>query len=200
MNDFWIPISYDDDTQARLASGIYSCYLVHCFTVQTLNDYFLDHLESYPLVNFRRELAIFLRESKENLSAQHYSMTKAAEKTFPYFTENKKIIDGKFVAVAPIRARYYQQIQIEPRQIWRKYLALNSLITTVYGTIYLEESWPDILAAQAAEKKIEFGAAPFLWHSILVHADPQQPRLRFNLHEPDSKFSRRRQQEMTHHV
>ena len=186
-----------EETEENLEKGLKACYRVHIFTLQTLNDYFLKNLESLRLGDFRIELAHFLKDNKSDLMAQHYSMTKAAEKTFPYFTENKKINkNGKFIAVKPIPVENYRDIQIEARQVWRKYLALNSLITTSHGTVYLEENkWPEIIANQAAEKGIGFDAIPFYWHSVVIRLKAGEPMLRFNLHEPDSKFGIRSKKE-----
>lgn len=202
MSDHWIPINYDEDVAQRLDAALYSCYRVHTFTLKELNHYFIAHAENLLLGDFRRQLAEFLRRGKESLAAQHYTLTKAAEKTFPYFTENKKINgEGKFIAVEPIPVENYIDIQIETRQVWRKYLALNSLITTAYGTIYLDEKeWPEIVANQAAEKGIGFDTVPFLWHSILIRVVAGEPMLKFNLHEPDSKFGKRGTKEMKQYV
>lgn len=200
MNDYWIPITYSEDTAERLKAAIAACYQVHLYTLEQLNTYFLFHAENYRLGAFRHELAVYLKKNK--LDAQHYSLTKAAEQTFPYFTENKKINgDGKFVFVEPVAPENYQNIQIEPRQVWQKYLALNSLITTCYGTIQLDEQrWPEIVGEQAAAKNIEFSAVPFYWHSVVIHVDDAEPLLRFNLHEPNSKFGKRARKEMKQHV
>lgn len=197
MSDYWIPITYSDSTGEKLEKAIAACHRVHVFTLKTLNDYFIDHAENYLLKGLRRELAIYLRNHKETLVAQHYSLTKAAEQTFPYFSENKKINNkGKFIAVKPIPVEKYKNIQIETRQVWRKFLALNSLITTAYGTIYFEATeWPEIVADQAAEKGIRFDTVPFLWHSVVIHVASGESKLHFNLHEPDSKFGKRSMKE-----
>lgn len=202
MEKHWIPINYDDNTRLRLVSAVRACHRVHAYTVETLNDYFIDHAESYPLSSFRYELALFLSDHKDSLTAQHYALTKAAEKSFPYFTENKKINgDGKFIPVKPILLQDYSDIQIESRRIWRKYLALNDLITTAYGTLYLDNAtWMQTVEAQATEKNVTFEAVPFLWHSVTVRVDLEEPKLRFNLHEPDSKFSKLQQQGMRYYV
>lgn len=193
MSDYWIPISYNETTAENLKTAVETCHSVHLFTLKTLNDYFIHHTENLLLGDFRAQLAKFFRDNKKVSMAQHYSLTKAAEKTFPYFSENKKINkNGKFIAVRPIPLEKYHEIQIEKRQVWRKYLALNSLITTTYGTIYLDvEKWPEIIAEQAAEKGIPFDTVPFLWHSVVIHVDSEDSKLRFNLHEPDSKFGKR---------
>lgn len=202
MSDFWIPITYEEETAQKLTAAVAACRRVHVFTLQTLNEYFIDHADNLLLGNFRHELATFLSRNKKRLPAQHYSLTKAAEQTFPYYTENKKINDqGKFIAVKAIPPKKYKNIQIETRQVWRKYLALNSLITTTHGTVFLDEQqWTQIMANQAAEKKIGFDTVPFLWHSVVIHVDPVAPKLRFNLHEPDTKFGRRSKKAMKLHV
>lgn len=202
MSDYWIPISYDEETAEKLRLAVAACHRVHVFTLKTLNNYFIAHAENLLLGDFRRELATFLRSDKKVSAAQHYSLMKAAEKTFPYYTENKKINDqGKFIAVKPIPIKKYKNIYIETRQVWRKYLALNSLITTAHGTIYLNEhEWPQIVANQAAEKGVGFDTVPFLWHSAIIHLDSVEPKLRFNLHEPDSKFGKRAKKAMKQYV
>lgn len=201
MSDYWIPIEMDENTQIRLEKALSSCYQVHLFTLKALNDNFMDHAENLLLGDFRKKLAKFLKINKQSLIAQQYSLWRAAEKTFPYFTENKKInSDGKFIAVLPIDYAYYKEIQIEKRQVWQKYLALNSLITTSYGTIYLDkEKWPEILISQAAEKNVPFDMSPFLWHSVLIRIG-SEPQLRFNLHNPDSKFGRKAKKAMKQYV
>lgn len=202
MSDFWIPITYDASTGERLEHALADCYKAHVYTLKTLNNYFIAHTENLLLREFRRGFASWLRDNKKGSVAQHYSISRAAEKTFPYFSENKKINNkGKFIAVKPIPVEKYKEIQIESRYVWRKYLALNNLITTAHGTLYLEaEKWPEIIANQAAEKGIGFDIIPSLWHSVLIHIDPEDAKLRFNLHEPDSKFGKRSMKEMKKHV
>ena len=192
MSDHWIPVTYYDQTADNLEKVVADCHKVHIFTLKALNDYFVAHTENLSLGDFRRDFAGFLRNNLNDTVAQHYTLTKAAEKTFPYFSENKKINNrGKFIAVKPIPAKDYKDIQIETRKIWRKYLALNNLITTAHGTLYLEkEKWPEIIAEQAAEKGVGFDTVPFLWHSAVIHVDSGDAKLRFNLHEPDSKFGK----------
>jgi hypothetical protein len=201
-DDFWIPIDFSEDTNVRLYNAVMACHLVHTYTLENLNSYFLFHAENYLLQNFRKELVIFLKERKENLPAQYYSLVRAAEKTFPYFSENKKFNKkGKFLDVKPIPSVDYKDIQIETRLVWRKYLALNNLITTTYGSIHLDEkNWSDIVAEQAAGKGIDFDAVPFYWHSIVVRVDGDNSTLRFNLHEPYSKFGKRAKKEMKAHA
>lgn len=198
MGDHWIPITYSDETAEKLEKAVAACYSVHLYTLKTLNDYFIAYAENLLLGEFRKGFAKWLRESKKISVTQHYTLTKAAEKTFPYFSENKKINNqGKFVTVKPIPVKKYHDIQIETRKVWHKYLALNSLITTAYGTIYLDEhQWPEIAASQAAEKGIGFDMVPFLWHSVVIHVDSEDSKLRFNLHDPNSKFGKKSKKEM----
>jgi len=202
MSDHWIPITYTDNTTEKLEKAIAACHKVHVYTLKTLNNYFIAHTENLLLREFRKGFAEFLPSVRKGAVAQHYTLTKAAEKTFPYFSENKKINkNGKFITVKPIPVKEYRDIQIETRQVWQKYLALNSLITTTYGTIYLEkDEWPEIVENQAAEKGIEFDIVPFLWHSVVIHVEPGAAKLRFNLHEPHSKFGRRSMKKMKQHV
>jgi len=202
MSDFWIPITYDETAAKKLEKAVIACHKVHVYTLKTLNEYFITHTENLLLREFRKGFAEFLPSVRKGAVAQHYTLTKAAEKTFPYFSENKKINkNGKFITVKPIPAKEYRDIQIESRQVWHKYLALNSLITTTYGTIHLEkDEWPEILASQAAEKGIGFDFVPLLWHSIVIHLESGNDKLRFNLHEPNSKYGKRSIREMKQHV
>lgn len=200
----WIPISFSDAaTPQALEAAINACHRVHIFTVETLNNYFIDHAEMYPYYNFRRELNLFLRDEMpfthgyELLqAAQRYSLVRAAEKTFPYFNENKKIKRNKFVPVEPIHWDAYNEIQIEARKVWRKYLALDSLITTTYGSIFLEGDWVEVLTEQAAEQGAVFEMTPFLMHSVTVFFSGEETRLRFNLHHVDTKFGKSAKREM----
>lgn len=194
---FWIPVSFgSEDTLENFKNALSACHSVHTYTLQALNDYFISHAEPYPYVNFRIELMLFLSKNRMQLPAQRYSLIRASEKTFPYFTENKKIKKGKFVPVDPIERENYCEMQIESRHIWRKYLALNGLITTGYGSIFLTDDWTDILSEQAAEKGIAFDTVPYLWHSILLHFEEGRNEIRFNLHEPDSVFGKMARKEM----
>lgn len=190
-NDFWIPISFgSEETEEKIVRAITSCWQIHVFTLETLNDYFIDHAEPYLYRNFRKELNLFLRDAEENFHAQRYSLVRAAEKTFPYFSENKKFKGKKFIQVKPIPAENYREITVPTRQVWKKYLALNGLITTVYGTIFLADCWIEVLESQALKNKISFDMIPYLWHSVTIHLSQERQEIKFNLHDQFSKFGK----------
>jgi hypothetical protein len=197
-NEFWIAAEFaSDETEQKFKVAINACYTIHLFTLKKLNNYFLEHAELYHYAKFRGELNRFILENKKILPAQRYSLQKAAEMTFPYFNKNKKFSEGVFVPVVPLAAAEYHTIQIQTRQIWERYLALNSLITTVYGTVYLSDQWTEILQRQAAQARIDFEAIPLLWHSITLTTEVG-PKLKFNLHPLDSKFNRYQRESETY--
>lgn len=196
MSEHWIPIYFkSEDVSARFEEAIDACQWVHAYTVETMNEYFISHAEPYPFTNFRIELAVILQREKEQLHAQRYSLVRAAEKTFPYWNENKKIKRKKFVPVEPIPKEKYSDIWIETRQVWKKYLALYQMITTAYGSVYLDESWTEIVREQLAEKKSVFTALPFLAHSVTIRRG-EIWQIRFNLHNPKSVYGKIAKKEM----
>lgn len=197
-NKFWIPITFSNqETEEKIEAAINACLTVHHWTLAVLNDYFVSHAEPYLYRHFRIQLNEYLNLQKDWLPAQRYSLIRAAEKTFPYFSENKKFKGKKFIRVKPINSLDYNEIQIETRQVWKKYLALNGLITTAYGTIFLSDEWADILEEQVAGKSIDFELIPYLWHSVTIYRDIKgESKLRFNLHEIHTKFGRRAEKEV----
>lgn len=200
MNDYWIPINVDQDVQVLLEKAVTACYRAHVFTLDALNNFFIKNTEHLLVRDFKADFALFLSTHRGELRAQQYSLWRASEKTFPYFRENKKINkNGKFFPVKPIDPNDYKEIQIEKREVWQKYLALNSLITTSYGTIFLdEEKWPEIMVMQALDKKVSFDMVPFLWHSVTVRMG-SEPKLRFNLHDLDSRFGKKAKKAIKQH-
>lgn len=188
MDDFWIPVSFNGRTHENLSLAITSCHRVHTITVIRLNNHFSAHAEVYKYNQFREEFYHILKE--ENLPAQRYSLINAAEKTFPYFNQNKKIKKGKFIPVDPLPREDFHEIQFETRQVWKKYLVLNSLITTAYGNIDLDESWVNVIGEQAEEREIAFESIPLLWHSVTLFLSDEEQKIKFNLHKPDSRFGK----------
>lgn len=197
-HNFWIPARFEDEQIGwRVTNGINACYRVHSYTVEELNNYFIFHLESYRYHLYRRELGILIKNEKLTQFAPRYSLVRAAERTFPYWNEHKKFRRNQFVPVEPIARDEYNDIQFESRKIWRKYLALNNLITTSYGTLYLDGQWVDTAKRQAEEMEIAFSAVPFLMHSVTLRDGRDGTwLLHFNLHSPDSKFGKLARQEM----
>lgn len=201
--EYWIPISFNnEETEIKLEWAITACHEVHLYTIDTLNSYFLFHAENYLYSAFRRELNLFLKgdlpfPAKFNLleKAQRYSLVRAAEKSFPYFNENKKFKKEKFIPVKPLTIEQYNEIQIPTRQVWHKYMVLNDLITTVYGTINLEEGWANIIDDQAEAKGIPFNTFPFMAHSITILWSERETKLKFNLHDAHTKFGKKAKQE-----
>lgn len=201
-NDFWIPVSFNSElTEQKFAKAIDTCHLVHIFTVDALNNYFLALAEKYPYTLFRKELMVFIKEQKLVQHAQRYSLIRAAEKSFPYFSARCKLnSNSKFVKVNPQTADQYNEIQFLSRQVWYKYMALNSLITTAYGTISLEDEWPQILTDQAESQGIPFKTIPFLAHSATLSLNGDKAKIKFNLHSLNSKFGKRARQEMRQEI
>lgn len=194
--NFWIPITLGDQTEEKIQTAIAACHQVHVFTVQTLNDYFFDHAEMYFYGNFRRELNLYVLRENLSRQAQRYSLTRASEKTFPYFNAHKKFEGDKFVAVKPLTRKDYNEIQLQSRQVWRKYMALDSLITTAYGTVFLDESWVEVVQAQCRQREIEFEIVPFLMHSATISLSSEEQRIQFHLHDPHTKFGKLARKEM----
>jgi hypothetical protein len=195
--NFWIKVDFhNEETEEKVLAGIAACYRVHSYTIETLNDYFIDHLENYRYHFFRRELGIFIL--KENLTqyAPRYSLVRAAEKSFPLFNEQKHFKNRKFVPVKPIPLEEYNEIQFENRKIWRKYLALNNLITTTFGSIFLSQNWIEVVERQVEVLGISMNSVPFLMHSVTLMRQQESWAIRFNLHDPDSKFGKLARKEM----
>lgn len=182
INDFWIPITFSsEETEENLQLAVGHCHLVHVYTLEQMNNYFAKHAETLRYANFRPELLSFIKEDRMTNFAQYYSLIHAAEATFPYFAEHKSF--GK--PVEPINQKDYTTIQIKARKIWRKYMSLNDLITTAYGTIYLDENWTEIAISQAETKKLFFWQIPDAMHSITL--DIASKKIFLNLYETGRK-------------
>lgn len=188
---FWIPITFSsEETEEKIQKAVEACWQVHVFTLDALNDYFKKYKTQLNYRDFRGTLAKYIAQEELIKFAQQYSLRKAAEQTFPYFSYRKSFDKkGKLIPVAPIYSREYTEIQIQSRKIWAKYMVLNNLITTVYGSIYLGENWGDSVERQAVFHEIPFSNIPDLMHSITI--DIQEKHLCLNLHNKDSRYGRK---------
>lgn len=163
--DFWIEVSLSSaDSVVRIFRALKCIQTVHTWTVEYLNNYFLDNSKMPDTDIFRKELSKFIRENKLWKYAQRYSMERAAEQTIPYFT-NREMFDEnvKYIWAEPKKINF---IQIRIRSVWKRYLAQGGGITTVYGELYPEGEWRKILREQAGG--IALDLFPFLWHSIYL--------------------------------
>lgn len=185
-DNFWIPISFtNSETTEKLHRAIAALQQVHNWTVEYLNGYWLDNLTMPAYKDFRPDLEKYIKREKLLITAQRYSILRAAEQTFPYVSESI-FLDGEGkVCLAP--PREIDSIQIESRKVWRKYLAKGYGITTGYGTIFLEGKWKETLRQQAEGTPIDL--IPFLWHSLTIkHIEFDRWKAKFNLHSQYSKF------------
>jgi len=184
--DYWVEASLgSNEMEHKLAQALLAIQTVHNHTVDYLNSHFINHNGEIPsFQEYRTELNRYIKEKKLWRFTQRYSMEKAAEQTFPYFTNANKFDDReRFV---PVPYDSYNSIQIKTRKVWRKYLADGGGMTTVYGTLFLENDWKGILRQQAG--KIPLDLFPFLWHSATLRIDGDGKYfLKFNFHSPSSK-------------
>lgn len=188
MNDHWINISFgDEEAHNKLLKSLNNCWLVHKWTVKILNESLTNNLAPVRYKDFRPALNIFIYENNLLKDSQRYSLLRAAEKSFPYFTSKPKF-DGKMklITVDPIMSAEYREIQVQSRQAWIRYLANDRPITTKYGTVFLEGNYKEILREQAAQAGIpvsHYASLLYLIHSVTFkYIKVEKWQIKLNLH------------------
>lgn len=193
--EYWVEASLGSEGMGKkLAQALLTIQTVHNHTVDYLNSHFINHNGEIPsFQEYRTELNRYIKENKLWRFTQRYSMEKAAEQTFPYFTSASKFDEReRFV---PVPYDSYNSLQIKARKVWRKYLADGGGMTTIYGTLFLENDWKGVLRQQAG--KIPLDLFPFLWHSITLKIEGDGKYfLKFNFHSPSSKRGENAKEEL----
>lgn len=190
--DFWFDISFgNDETAEKIRESIYSCWTVHCYTVNALNDYLVNDTGIIKYKDFRPMLYQYIYLGEMLKKSQKYSLMKAAEQAFPYFMSEPKFDDKMYyIGVKPIHVDSYKKIQVKSRKSWIQYLSNDRPITTVYGTIYPEYFWKQIVRSQATfsgltDETIKYFL--YLMHSVTIFDSVDGWKMKINLHSPDSR-------------
>lgn len=190
-NNFWMPVTFSDEkTAQRLQDALDALQEVHDWTMDYLKEYLVENLGVPPYKGFQEKLTILSRRKKLFRWTQQYSMRRTAEQTFSYFYTQYQMDEGKITLVKP---RTVDRIQIQAREVWRKYLALYGLISTRYGPMYPNDladgtSWRSVLREQAGSAEPDL--IPFLWHSVTVKMTEDGWQMRFNLHRKKFRFGK----------
>lgn len=198
QNNFWIDVSLQDEEYEKQALvSIAVLEIVHAWTIEQLNKYFAENLKMYPFREFRPHLNAFVNERKLWKNTQRYSIERASEHAFPYFSDNVRLDEED--RLIPVPPREACEIQIRARNVWRRYLARGRGITTNYGILYPEGEWKKILREQAEQAgNIPIDLFPFLWHSLTLKYFSRDERwkIKFNFHSTGSRFAERAERQL----
>jgi hypothetical protein len=192
-NEFWIDVSLQDEkSEEKLLKAIDILHYIHTWTVVHLNRRFIQDKNITPYADFRKDLNTLIRKQKLWRYAQRYSLERAAEKTFPYYSASIRL--NKDANLVPVQPSEDREITIRARKVWKKYLAEGRGITTIYGMIFFEGEWKKILREQAGDIPIDL--FPYLWHSVTIRPDESGWKLRFNFHPQNSVYGAMAQAEL----
>lgn len=192
-SEHWIDVSFEDEkTNERLEKALKSLQQMHNWTINYLNLYLLKNASTPKYRNIRGEANLYIKKEKLKRNTQRYSLEKATEQSFPYFSSKPKFDDN--FKLIPVEPTTISEIQIKARKVWKRYLATGGGITTTYGTIYLEGDWKKTLREQADEIAVDL--FPYLWHSIVLKKENDQWKIKFKYHSPDTKQGKQAEKEL----
>jgi hypothetical protein len=193
VNEFWIDVSLqDEEAEKKVMKAIETMQEVHNWTVALLNHRFVRYKNITPYAEFRKDFNKLIRKEKLWRYAQRYSLERAAEKTFPYYSNN--IRTNYDADLLPVQPDKINEITIRARKVWKKYLAQGRGITTIYGMIFLEGDWKKILREQAGDIPIDL--FPYLWHSVTLRQEDMSWKLKFNHHAENSIYGDKARDEL----
>lgn len=186
-NEHWIHISVVSDyTDIQIQQSIADCYMVHLWTLATLKEQFLKTLEIPPNQELDINLTLFVYMNELRKHTQRFTLSRAMEKTAAQFRRELRVEEDKIEFPSPIAQEDYNELDIQSRKIWHRYLEQYSGISTTYGMFLLEGEWKNILLNQAREIRVTPSYLPLLWYSVTVKKEETGYRLKFNLHDPTS--------------
>lgn len=185
MADFWIDVELQDEEYEKKAwRAIEGIQRLHTWAVSELAAHYTTHKKLPSFKEFRHKANNYIAQERLFRYTQRYSLERAVEQTLPYVT-NKIKRQGKRSVIEP---KEIDEIQIRFRNAWRRYLARDRGLTTIFGTIFLSKDWKKILREQADE--IPLDLFPFLWHSITLKyfKEEKKWKIKFNFHAEHSRY------------
>lgn len=190
MNHFWIPFStYSERADLQITQALDACHTVHLWTMETCKEQFIQTLRVPTLRELKYLLTPYVQTYKLRRYAQRYTLTKASEKAAAQFRQEVIVkSNGKIHFPKRIEREEYQELTVQSRQIWQRYLEDYEAISTTFGMLTLEGDWQDILFEQAQAMGVKMEYLPHLWHSVTIKNDKT---LHFNFYRTTSLKGKR---------
>lgn len=208
----WIEVSLESyEMSRRLRDAIQVAYQVHVWAMDLLKSHWMDTMQVLTINEMQPMMTYWLRERGLEEKAQRYALDASLAQTAIYFNNGLRLADtgrrdhNPSVSVLippPAPEKEWNSLEIQSRQIWRKYLEDFGRLTTAYGTLFLEGEWPEEMRGYAEDLGVRLELVPALWQSITIKEVPildDEPdpdaelwMIRFNFFKPDSFAGKKR--------
>lgn len=202
MSSNWIDVSLEnDDMEQTLRTSFEACYSAYVWTFDYMVSYWRKHKETPT-----QELVIAkFRKRKENFSnddvTQKQSLVYAIQQAMRDFHSQMKISQSDQegvsyqVTMPPLPSpEGYQEVTVNSRAKWRKYIQNFGGVSTIYGWLNLEGDWQRVFETEARRLKTSLDTLSYMCHSMTIREHENRWQVRFNYHSPRSKVGKRKGQ------
>lgn len=209
----WIEISLDSYEMGRkLRDGIALSYKMHQWAMDVLRRHWIEKMQVLTVNEMQPMMTYWLRENGEEAVLQRFSLDIALSRTILYFNNNLQAVSVEegshnsqdiVVQVSlpnDVVCADWNKIDIQARQVWKRYLEDHGRLTTHYGTVFLEGDWTDQMRGYAKDLGVTLDILPHIWNSITLREIvlPKQSEgeemwlMRFNFFSPNSVAAKKR--------
>lgn len=209
----WIKVSLESLEMGRkLRSAVAQSYLMHQWAMNLLREHWLSHMIVLTVNELQPMMTFWMREQGMDVAVQRYGMDIALSRTVLHFNDGLRPVSvvgdrmqgESAVILLPqeVAEKEWKKIDIQARQVWKRYLEDYGRLTTHYGTLFLEGDWPAEMRGYSDDLGVRLEILPHLWNSVTlqegaeledsVEEDKDLWLMRFNFFKPDSYAAKKR--------
>lgn len=202
--NFWIEVEMESETTAAaIQKAMSQCETVRLWAYQEMREKWDISSGIAKSSDLLAALTLFVRQEGLD-TVQRYSLVTAVNQVVSEF--NSRLLENRETApigevrvitlpYPPQPTPYAQQLTIQSRAVWGRYLAQYGRISTVYGGVYLLGDWQIVLIEQSRSLEISERLLSYLWYAATLEYEGKRWRLCFHAHRPTSVNGRKRKQE-----
>jgi len=197
---FWIEVSPESAfTEEGLTAAIEDCMSIHEWAMEEMEKLWREGNFNPQANLLSARMGGYLRSQGSPVRAQRYSQVHALNRAVARFRQ--EMVEDMEPGMTGVSFRFpnpsptlaYEEIAIEGRSLWGKYVYQDGRVSTVFGSLFLEGDWEQTLAEQARLHGVTIEMLSYLWYSATVKKIGGGPwLLRFNVHDPRSKMGKKK--------
>jgi hypothetical protein len=194
----------------KLRTAVQYSYAMHKWAMGLLRKHWLENMTVLTVNELQPMMTYWMREQGMEPLVQRYGMDTALVRTVNHFNNGLKPLSvqaqgGQEEAVIRMpteaTAEEWDRIDIQSRQVWRRYLEDYGRLTTSYGVLFLEGDWTQEMRGYAEDLEVKLEILPHLWNSVTlregaekedsVDEDQELWLMRFNFFKPHSHAAKK---------